>query len=50
MVFIIPSMSNLKLSKFISKGIKFSFLKAFSFFQGCLRLLNGRREAVKKGT
>ena len=50
MVIIIPSMSNSRLAKFISKGIKFSFFTAFFFFQGCMRLFKGRREAVKKGT
>ena len=50
MVFIIPSMSNLRLAKFIFKTIKLSFLMAFFFFQGCLKLFKGRTEAVKKGT
>ena len=50
MVFIITSMSNLRLAKFISKGIKFYFLTGFFFFQGYLILFKGRREAVKKWT
>ena len=48
MDFVIPSMSNLRLAKFIYKAIKFSFLTAFFFFQLCLGLFKGRTEAVKK--
>ena len=50
MAFISPSMSNVRLTKFLSKGIKFSFLTASFYFQGYLRLFKGRREAVKKRT